>query len=278
MENMIESRKVGFYLTWNQLKWIAVVSMLIDHISKVLFSQIFYIEYLGMDIETSYMICNFLPAVGRIAFPIFAFGIAQGCRLTHSPTRYLLRLALFAVASEIPYNLAMRDMAFSFPLFTFHNVFFTLLIGALCCRFYAFFRSIGMAWASFVFIFCLAAAAEFIGTEYGGLGVLFVLLPYLSYSNKRIRIVLLGAAVVIFYVFYAQFSGFGACPFVWMDPRSLSIYCFTDVIGALVGVALLAFYNGQRGKGYHKWLFYTIYPAHLLLLYLLKLAAFWLPT
>ena len=99
MEGSAELRKTGFQLTWNQLKWIAIISMIIDHTSKVLFPQIFYIEQLGMDIKTSYMIHRLLPAVGRIAFPIFAFGIAQGCRVTRSPKRYLLRLALFAVIS-----------------------------------------------------------------------------------------------------------------------------------------------------------------------------------
>lgn len=168
MEGSAELRKTGFQLTWNQLKWIAIISMIIDHTSKVLFPQIFYIEQLGMDIKTSYMIHRLLPAVGRIAFPIFAFGIAQGCRVTRSPKRYLLRLALFAVISEVPYNLALNDMTFNFPVFAFHNVFFTLLIGAVCCRLYAFFRSIGMAWASFVFIFCLVVTAEFLGTDYGG--------------------------------------------------------------------------------------------------------------
>ncbi|MGI6275883.1 MAG: TraX family protein [Acutalibacteraceae bacterium] len=63
-----------------------------------------------------------------MAFPIFAFGIAQGCRVTRSPKRYLLRLALFAVISEVPYNLTLNDMTFNFPVFAFHNVFFTLLI------------------------------------------------------------------------------------------------------------------------------------------------------
>ena len=128
MEGSAELRKTGFQLTWNQLKWIAIISMIIDHTSKVLFPQIFYIEQLGMDIKTSYMIHRLLPAVGRIAFPIFAFGIAQGCRVTRSPKRYLLRLALFAVISEVPYNLALNDMTFGFRCFAFHNVFFTLLI------------------------------------------------------------------------------------------------------------------------------------------------------
>ena len=112
-----------------------------------------------------------------------------------------------------------------------------------------FFRSIGMAWASFVFIFCLVVTAEFLGTDYGGLGVLFVLLPYFSYGNKRLQIALLGDyGRDILHVLRAVFRGASTC-FAWMDPRSLSVYTFTDTIGALVGVALLAFYNGAKGQG-----------------------------
>lgn len=272
MENPIEIKKSGFRLTWNQLKWIAIVSMIIDHTSKVLLPQIFYIEQLGMDMKTSYMIYHLLPAVGRIAFPIFAFGIAQGCRFTRNPKHYILRLALFAVISEVPYNLAMNSTVFKFRIFAFHNVFFTLLFGALCCYIYAFFRSKNMAWVSFVPILCVILLAELLGMDYGGFGMLFILMPYIFHKNKITQLIALGVVIAVFYMLYTQFTGFGQpYPFIWMDPLGRSVYQFTDTIGALIGVALLAFYGGEKGKGYHKWLFYVIYPVHLLLLYLLRL-------
>ena len=99
-------------MTWNVLKWVAIAAMLIDHTAAVMGGLFPFSWYDPM------------RDVGRIAFPIFAYGIAQGCVYTHSARRYLGRLLLFAVLSEIPYRLALRAGSLAFGLF---NVFFTLL-------------------------------------------------------------------------------------------------------------------------------------------------------
>ena len=71
------------------LKYIAMATMLVDHMGYVLFPWILW-----------------LRCVGRIAFPIFAFQIAEGCIRTHDRRRYALRLLLFAVLTEVPFDLA----------------------------------------------------------------------------------------------------------------------------------------------------------------------------
>ena len=92
-----------------QLKCIAIVSMALDHTGAVLYpSQIW------------------LRCLGRIAFPIFCFLIVEGFFHTHDVRRYMGRLGVFALISEIPYDLAFRGV----PLeYAHQNVFFTLLIG-----------------------------------------------------------------------------------------------------------------------------------------------------
>ena len=70
------------------LKYIAMATMLVDHMGYVLFPWILW-----------------LRCVGRIAFPIFAFQIAEGCIRTHDRRRYALRLLLFAVLTEVPFCL-----------------------------------------------------------------------------------------------------------------------------------------------------------------------------
>ena len=106
-------------MTWNVLKWVAIAAMFIDHTAAVMGGLFPFSWYDPM------------RDVGRMAFPIFAYGIAQGCVYTHSARRYLGRLLLFAVLSEIPHRLALRAGSLAFGLF---NVFFTLLAGAACCQ------------------------------------------------------------------------------------------------------------------------------------------------
>ena len=91
------------------LKLIAVVTMFIDHIGSIIFPHIM-----------------FLRIIGRISFPIFAFLIVNGYRHTHNLKKYLLRLAAFAIISEIPYNLIWSgDIAYP----NSQNVFVTLFLG-----------------------------------------------------------------------------------------------------------------------------------------------------
>lgn len=77
------------------LKIIAVITMLIDHIAYVL--QIY---------SYSYSTYHIMRIIGRIAFPIFAFMIAEGAKHTRDIRKYLLRLLIFAFISEVPFDLA----------------------------------------------------------------------------------------------------------------------------------------------------------------------------
>ena len=80
------------------LKYIAMATMLVDHMGYVLFPWILW-----------------LRCVGRIAFPIFAFQIAEGCIRTHDRRRYALRLLLFAVLTEVPFDLAFSGRPLDRP-------------------------------------------------------------------------------------------------------------------------------------------------------------------
>lgn len=259
-------------MTWKNLKWIAVVSMFIDHLATVLFSQIILMNW-GMDLSSSYILLQVLHMIGRIAFPIFSFGIAQGCVYTRDPKRFLGRLALFAVISEIPYNLALRGNDFFFRYFDFNNIFFSLFLGAFCCCIYQFFSDKSKKWAAFLLILPVIILAEVFELEYGGLGVLFVFVPYIFRENKKAQVISLGVIAVLFYFFYAQFNGVEGYWFQWMIEDNLSVFTFMDTVGALIGVGLLALYNGEKGKNYPKWFFYTFYPGHLLFLYFIKFIA-----
>ena len=70
------------------LKWIAVITMLIDHVGVVFFPEYSIIRW-----------------IGRISFPLFAFLICEGYRHTSNIWKYFLRLGIFAIISEIPYDI-----------------------------------------------------------------------------------------------------------------------------------------------------------------------------
>lgn len=90
MENRIAAGKGGFGLSNNQLKIIAMLSMLADHMGMILFPEV-----------------RLLRIVGRLAFPIFAFMIAEGCAHTRNRGRYLLQMAAVALVCQIAYAVAM---------------------------------------------------------------------------------------------------------------------------------------------------------------------------
>ncbi len=245
-------------MTWNVLKWVAIAAMLIDHTAAVLGGWL------------PPLCSGLMRDVGRIAFPIFAYGIAQGCVYTHSARRYLGRLLLFAVLSEIPYRLALRAGSLAFGLF---NVFFTLLAGAACCQLVKFCRSKGRrwAWAAVAPVAAIVLLCEILGTDYGGFGVLCILLPYLFWESKPARIIALGSVVAFLYVVVSHFQGF-SYPLWWMENPSALGSMLQQTLFALAGVGLIALYNGQPGSKKGKWAFYIFYPAHLLALFALDWA------
>ena len=250
-------------MTWNILKWIAIASMLIDHTAAV-FGLYIPLGF-GWDLH------DLMRGIGRMAFPIFAYGIAQGCVYTHSARRYLGRLLVFAVISEIPYQLALGDGSLGFG---FSNVFFTLFAGAACCQVVKVCRSKGKrwAWAAVAPVAVIVLLCEMQHTDYGGFGVLCIVLPYLFWESKPARIIALGSVVALIYIVVNHFQGF-SMPLYWIYAPENVGSMVRETLFALAGVGLLALYNGQPGSKKGKWFFYVFYPAHLLALWLLRAAA-----
>ena len=247
-------------MTWNVLKWVAIAAMLIDHTAAVMGGLFPFSWYDPM------------RNVGRIAFPIFAYGIAQGCVYTHSARRYLGRLLLFALISEVPYQLALGQPLP--PRFATTNVFFTLFAGAACCQIVKFCKSKGRrwAWAAVVPVGAIVLLCEMQHTDYGGFGVLCILLPYLFWESKPARLIALGSVVAFIYIVVSHFQGFGM-PLYWIYAPENVGSMVRETLFALAGVGLIALYNGQPGSKKGKWVFYVFYPAHLLALWLLRAAA-----
>ena len=218
------------------LKGIAAALMLTDHVGAILLPEVLA-----------------LRCVGRLAFPIFAFFIAEGYAHTRDFGRYFRRLAILAVVSEIPFNLengAVFDPARQNVLFTFCLALLTLRgLEALGRE-----RGFGR-WAGCGLVLAAGfAAGELLRTDYGGWGVVTVALLYLCRSGKYAKLWLLLAMATV--------NGLG------MGSLTMPVFGgeMPIQIFAVAALPVIWLYNGQAGPKGLRRAFYVFYPAHLLVL------------
>ncbi len=259
-------------MTQLSLKLIAMLAMLLDHTAKILLSTSslhtgLLAPWIGM--ENEILVKNMMIILGRMAFPIFAWFVAEGCRKTRDLQRYALRLLTFAVLSEIPFQLCFyRAWEVGLKL-ACHNVMFTFLlaVSALLAASWLETHTKLPKLLSCLLPACVATvAARFLKTDYNAWGVILVLgLFYLS--DQKGRLLYLAAWITVFQLIW---HGWNGSQFVWLS-SGLGRIQILYWLGALASVALLATYNGSRGRSV-KWLFYIFYPLHLLILFLLSLA------
>lgn len=242
-------------LTGNTLKWIAVITMVIDHIGYLLlgYGMLRLVPSGSPQYTTWFAVYRTMRCIGRIAFPIYAFLLAEGINHTRSWQKYAARLAAFALLSEIPFDL-MASRKLIDP--GSQNVFFTLLLGLLAVKaaegiYIRFYRSHNNIPVQIypVVIFLTAgvgcAVAEWLKTDYGYIGIILIVLLH-QLSQERPKQCLLG--------------------FMWIYITLAHPYYIWGLAAAFF---LIFLYNGQRGKGRCKYLFYALYPLHILALYFL---------
>lgn len=225
------------------LKIIALVTMILDHIGGALFPQ-----------------CISLRIIGRIAFPIYAFFIAQGCVYTKNAPKYLCRLFIFALISEIPYDICFNS--YSFPVFSINinffnntNTIYTLFLGAMLIFVLKIIEKnkISIPTKILISIFCIGATffvSETLKTDYGMWGIMLILTFYFTRNNKLLTILIPLALIYYKYINYLY----------------LPMFLFN-----IIPLGLLYFYNNKKGISL-KWIFYIGYPLHLIIIAIIKIA------
>lgn len=221
--------------------------------------RVFALVFMALDHMWGTVIAGnmWMHLLGRLAFPIFAFQIAEGYYHTKNVRNYALRLLIFGVLSEIPFNLMLTGSWF----FPFHqNVMFTLLLGLLAlqkadrARQAATVRQRILAGAAAV---GLALLADVFLVDYGSIGVLTILVFGLFRNFRGARLCQLAGMVVLHILLMKGLTlNFGPISF---PAQGLAV-------GAL---ALIWLYNGQQGprsRGLQIF-FYLFYPLHMLLLF-----------
>ena len=257
-------------ITGTGIKIIAIIIMLLDHIGAGILK--FTVDFSGVNPlsmssvfgsgRIGVIVYFLLRKVGRLAFPLFIFFLIEGFIHTRSRLRYLFRLLLFTIISEIPF-----DLAFYHELIhpQYQNVFFTLTIGFLGIwgieavlkallreQDYTAYgpaisvRLIAAVTVSVIIMLVSMMAAFLLNTDYGEEGVMTIIIMYIvrRFGNR-------GRATFAFELFV------GAAILTWFNFGEVT--AFLDII-------LINMYNEKRGAGM-KYLFYLFYPVHLLILY-----------
>lgn len=247
-------------LSGNTIKIIACITMLVDHVSKVILYPLLCsmldrgVVSFEQVLPIDYFIRFTLYAIGTIAFPLYCLLLVEGFLHTRDRKRYAKSLLIFGLISELPFDLAFfgryARLNGTYPFYwEYQNVYFTLFLGLMALWGMEHFSGKGFKHLVLQALSVAAAclAATLIASDYGGMGIVFITVLYLC---RRSRL--------------AQTLGF------------LAAYMLTTgsqpPVCTLIAALLILLYSGKRGGKMPKYLFYWFYPVHIFLLYLLALA------
>ena len=227
-------------LSGNALKIIAAVTMTVDHVGLVFFSSVAVLRY-----------------IGRLAFPLFAYMIAEGCVYTRSPGRYFLSVFTLAAVCQVAYSVAMGDwflcvpvsfsmaIALIFALKQFKSALFGGQLASKLLWGAAFLGGVAGVWI----------LTRYVHLDYGFWGCMLPVSASLlrkpknapawwdKLDNQSAHLIAMGVCMVLLAVQSGAWQW-------WSLPALL----------------LLALYSGKRGKHRMKSFFYIFYPAHLLVI------------
>lgn len=230
------------------LKIIAMICMLCDHM---------YASIIPGN--------QWLNDIGRIAFPIFAFELVEGFFHTHDFNKYLKRMFIMALITEIPFNL----VAGGGIIYPFHqNVLFTFTIGLIVLKQIHNHKNDGqlkylMNIILWTMLGSLFATLTFV--DYFGYGILMIIVFYLAHELPHSKIVMLVGMVLVNGVLFEGLTVAFSIGNVLIEFPQQAYACL-----ALIPIFL---YNGELGphNKYIKWACYWFYPVHLLILGLIAL-------
>lgn len=226
------------FLSSSTLKIIAMAAMVLDHYSVI---------FNGTE-------STVFRHIGRIAFPIFAFLIAEGAKRSKNKLKYAIRLLAFAFISEVPYDWAFYG---EFLHIEKQNVYFTLFLGLVSVMAYDVLQKRKLGFLAFVSTAVLGIAAALLHSDYGFMGVVVITLMGVFHStNVGSRYLGLTLASFMTCIAYTPPTKIMFMP--------LQIYA----VFAAVPVSL---YNGKKGMKINKYFFYLFYPLHIIVLAVAKM-------
>lgn len=318
MTEQSENQKKKRGISGSTFKIIAVIAMLIDHFAAVVLArQLMASGYMDAynsgsyeqmmtwlnDNLVLYYSYDFMRMFGRLGFPIFAFLLVEGFQRTKNVKTYLARMGIFALVSEIPFDLAISGKAFEWG---YQNVFFTLLLGLFTLCVFEYFEKteltkpwnwiVNATGALFPAAYIITGLANLAGVESLGIILLscgvvcivfavVILLCTKKYGSQKVHAICADVSVLMMVMYLADllrtdYSGMGVLTIVVMyifrksKVKAMTAGCVVlllmsiSEIFAFFAIIPAALYNGKRGLKM-KYFFYAFYPVHLFLLYLI---------
>ena len=229
----------------NQIKYIAIIAMLLDHIAFV-FSDVF------KNYSWGFALCFVLRFFGRITAPVMCWFLVQGFIHTSSRKNYAIRLLIFSAVAQIPYMLVRHDVS----LFAGLNVIYTLLVSflMLCVL-----ESKLETFPKWVIVIVLIALSMF--GDWAIFAPMMVLFFYLFKDDRR--------RLILFYCLASAMLVLADVTILYLN----HYYLYQELwqLGMFLFIPLLLLYNGEPGSRapFQKWFFYAFYPVHLFVLWLI---------
>ena len=222
--------KFKFSLTNNQLKIIAMICMVFDHVGLVFFPKI-----------------ELFRILGRLAFPIYAYMIAEGCTHTKNRKRYLGMILAMGILFQLVYTIFMGNL-YQGILITFSlSIGLIFAIEGLMKNKNPVYKALMISIIAFIIFFGVVCPYVFKDTgfaiDYDIWGIILPVFIYFA-PTKLLKLFFMLAVLVT--------MAFFNLPRQWF---------------ALLTIPLLALYNGERGKFKMKYFFYIFYPLHLVIIY-----------
>ena len=254
------------------LKIIAVITMIIDHSATVLW-------YASYDLGIPYEVIDWMHTIGRMAFPIYAFLVVNGCEHTRSKPKYMRNMLIFGVISQIPFNLALMHNQINLHLIQFDiyisylNVFFTFLVAMYIIFCYEKLLDIGKRREVKTLLHVLYVIPLLVyrwlqlnwfyfDVDYSWMGIVLILLLFIVRHWRWAQCVTIAL--------------WGVCLYndLQWDETIFYIHGWKQILFVALAALCCYFYNGQKGKSW-KYGFYAVYPAHLAVLSVFAMMIKW---
>ena len=249
MEGQISEEPAGGLriLSRDVIKYVAMVTMLLNHIAHVFLTR-------G---TPTYEV---LEDIGIFTAPVMCFFLVEGYSYTRSKFKYGLRLFLFALLSQIPFQLAFGHKTL--------NMIFTLL----CC----FLILVVMEKVISPLLqipLCVLLTMATVAADWPLVAPILTIMLASGMGNRKKLACGFGATYLLFAMLNTQNYMFGVQG-DW-TPYAVGHAALSGLGILIAGAVVLFFYNGERaqkGRNFAKWFFYIFYPGHLLVLYMIKIS------